>query len=343
MLLPSANEAANVLAEHISGNIEEFANLCNKRAEELGCETLHFVNANGMHDENHYCSAYDLYLVAKECQKYDIFNEIVKTKTYTLPSTNLYSGKRIIENTNELLFSGTYYYEYCTGIKTGHTTSAGECLVASSSYNNIDLISVVLGGKEYNSVGLNDRFYDTKNLFEFTYENYSIKEIAKYGDSVATMNVGKATEDSRVLDVIVDTNISTIVPDSIDKESIPTNVVINDEIVAPIEENQVLGQITYYVDGLEYTTNLIASHSVKKLPYAKYNMIVMFSLIVILFVFAMILKILKRYRKIVLIIEIIFLIITCIGTICFVKNNMNNSITKIDLAPNFVQNQQSVY
>ena len=110
LLLPSANEAANVLAEHISGSIEEFAKLCNNRAKELGCENLHFVNANGMHDENHYCSAYDLYLVAKECRKHEVFNEIVKTKTYDLPSTKIYPWKRTIKNTNELLLPGTYYY-----------------------------------------------------------------------------------------------------------------------------------------------------------------------------------------------------------------------------------------
>lgn len=137
LLIPSANEAANVLAEHVSGSIEDFAALCNKRAKELGCETLHFVNPNGMHNEDHYCSAYDLYLIAKECRKNEIFNEIVKTKTYSLPSTKVYPGTRTLKTTNEMLLPGTYYYSYCTGIKTGHTTPAGECLVASSEYNNI--------------------------------------------------------------------------------------------------------------------------------------------------------------------------------------------------------------
>ncbi len=156
LILPSANEAANVLAEHVSGSVESFAQLCNDRAKQLGCETLHFTNANGMQDENYYCSAYDLYLIAKECRKHEIFNDIVKTKTYTLPSTDIYPNKRTIKTTNELLLSGKYNYEYCTGIKTGYTTLAGECIVASSSCNNMDLISVVLGGKQVNDKGLND-------------------------------------------------------------------------------------------------------------------------------------------------------------------------------------------
>ena len=179
LLIPSANEAANVLAEHVSGSVEAFAELCNNRAKELGCETVHFVNPNGLHNEEHYCSAYDLYLIAKECQKYEAFNEIVKTKSFTLPATKIYPKQdRTFQNTNSLILpnSSSYYYPYCTGIKTGHTTPAGECLVASSSHNNINLISVVLGGGT-NSKGLNERFYDTKQLFDFTYNNYSIKEI----------------------------------------------------------------------------------------------------------------------------------------------------------------------
>lgn len=299
LLLPSANDAANVLAEHISGSIEAFAELCNSRAKELGCENLHFVNANGMHDENHYCSAYDLYLIAKECRKHEIFNEIVKTKSYTLPATGTYPEKRIIENTNELLLSGTYYYPYCTGIKTGHTTPAGECLVASSSYNDLELISVVLGGELTNSQGLNERFYDTKVLFEFCYNNYSIKEIAKYGDIATTVNVEKATKDTAVLDIIVDSDISAVVPNDINKENVSSTISIKDDIVAPIQQNQVLGEITYHADGLVYTTNIIASHPVEKLPYALYNSIVILSLIIVFAVFFIIRKKLKKHKKVI--------------------------------------------
>ena len=340
LLLPSANEAANVLAEHISGSIEAFSELCNTRAKELGCETLHFTNANGLHDENHYCSAYDLYLIAKECQKYEIFNEIVKTKNYSLPSTQKYAGTRIIKNTNELLFSGTYYYSYCTGIKTGHTTPAGECLVASSSNNNLNLISVVLGGKEKNSHGLNERFYDTKNLFEFTYNNYSNKKIAQYGDVVASINVGKATNETKMLDAIVDTDISTIVPNEIEKNNIKGTISINENIVAPIKENQVLGKIDYYADGLVYTTNIIASHKVEKLPFFRYNIIVLIVLGATFMVLIIILKISKKNKKIVLVIEIIFLICAGIGGYSFIKNNLENSKTIITPTENITVQSQ---
>lgn len=332
LLLPSANEAANVLAEHVSGSVEDFVELCNTRAKELGCETLHFVNTNGIHDSNHYCSAYDLYLIAKECRKYDIFNKIVKTKSFTVPATKIHpASDRIFKNTNELLQSGKYYYAYCTGIKTGHTTQAGECLVASSSYNNIELISVVLGGKELNSSGYNERFYDTKQLYEFIYDNYSIKDIANYGDVVAEINVGKATEETKKLDVMVDTDISTIIPNSIDKDNIKISISIDENIVAPIEKNQVLGKITYNADGLVYTTNLIASHSVEKIPYGIYNIIVVSVIGVILLIFIILKSKFKKRRKIVFIIKSIILIIIGISMIFIIQEGNKKSITEINI------------
>lgn len=286
LLVPSANEAANVLAEHVSGSVEAFAELCNNRAKELGCETLHFVNPNGLHDDNHYCSAYDLYLIAKECEKHEIFNEIVKTKSFTLPITNVYSRRdRTFTNTNLLILpnSSSYYYPYCTGIKTGHTTPAGECLVASSSHNNINLISVVLGG-EINNKGLNERFFDTKQLFDFTYDNYALKDIINKNHVITNVNVKNATKETASLDVIVNVDISTIVPNDIDINNIRSSVELDDNISAPIKQNQVLGKITFYADGLNYTTDLIASHAVEKLPFWLYNIIVGGSILLVLII-----------------------------------------------------------
>lgn len=297
LLIPSANEAANVLAEHISGSVESFAELCNNRAEELGCETLHFVNPNGIHDEEHYCSAYDLYLIAKECRKYDVFNEIVKTKSFTVPATNVYPKKdRTYKNTNSLIQPNekNYYYEYCTGIKTGHTTPAGECLVASSSYNDIDLISVVLGGGT-NSKGLNERFYDTKQLFEFTYDNYSLKQIANKNQVITNINVNKATKETAELDIIIDTDIKSIAP--IDMENIEKTFILNDNIEAPIMQNDVLGKVTFKADGLNYTANIVASHNVEKIPYWIYNSIFVGAVLLIIIIITVISKKSKKHRR----------------------------------------------
>ena len=326
LLLPSANEAANVLAEHVSGSVEEFVELCNKRAKELGCENLHFTNTNGLHDEDHYCSAYDLYLIAKECQKHDIFNEIVKTKKFTVPATSVHpANDRTFENTNELLLSGKSYYEYCTGIKTGHTTPAGECLVASSSYNGMNLISVVLGGKQSNSLGYNERFYDTKQLFEFANENYSIQNIADKGDIVANITVGKATKETSSLDAIVLDDISTVVPNNINKDTVERTITIDENIEAPITQNQILGSITYSADGLEYTTNIVASHSVDKLPYYKYNIIVVTVLVLSFIIILVLIRVFKKHKAIALIIIIFMIIGEAFGIINILNEGERNS------------------
>ena len=291
LLIPSANEAANVLAEHVSGSIEAFAQLCNNRAKELGCENLHFVNPNGIHDDNHYCTAYDLYLIAKECKKYQEFNDIVRQESFTVPATDIYPYyDRYYENTNLLIqrFSWNYYYPACTGIKTGHTSQAGECLVSSCTLDHFNIISVVLGGEEENSIGLNDRFYDTRQLFDFVKNNYSYKEIVHKGDVLATINVDKATKETSSLDVIVNTSIWAIVPNTMDMNEIPTYVYLPDEIEAPVMQFQKMAKVTYKVDGQNYTADMIASHTVEKIPYWIHNTIV---LCIILFVIALIILI----------------------------------------------------
>ncbi len=328
LLLPSSNEAANALAEHVSGSIEEFAKLCNERAKELGCENLHFVNPNGIHDENHYCTAYDLYLIAKECRKHDVFNRIVKTKSFILPSTNVYPKRdREFNNTNELLLQGKYYYSNCTGIKTGFTTPAGECLIASSSFNNLEFISVVLGGKSQNSKGLNERFYDTRQLFDFGYENYSIKDIANYGDVVETLRVGKATKETAQLDVISDADISTILPKDINKNDIRTDIVLYSKIEAPLVQDQILGHIDYYADGLVYRAQLIASHPVEKVNYKLYYSIIFGVLLMTFLILVTLLRKKKKLRRLIAILGILVIIGEGVGVFYIYKELEETSMT----------------
>ena len=148
MLVHSANEAANVIAEHVSGSIEEFAKLMNDKAKEIGCTRSNFVNANGIQNENHYSTAYDMALIAKYCMKNDKFREIVGTQECKLPATNIYPNVRTFKNNNNLIDKNDkYYYEYCIGGKTGYTKEAKNCLVAMSKKDNMELISVVLKGE----------------------------------------------------------------------------------------------------------------------------------------------------------------------------------------------------
>ena len=149
--------ASNVLAEYICGNISDFVDLMNARAEELGCTDTYFANPSGYPSETMYTTARSLYLITAECLKYDAFREIVSAASYTIPATNI-SRARTLINTNFLLSQNLdlnsdgddseenpYYYEHATGIKTGHTKSAGYCLVSSAEKEGHELIVVVLG------------------------------------------------------------------------------------------------------------------------------------------------------------------------------------------------------
>ena len=173
LLIKSANEAANVIAEYIAGSTDNFANIMNEKAVELGCKNTHFVNANGVHDDNHYTTASDLAIIAEYCMKNETFLKIVATESYTLPATPQYpSDDRILENSNSLQIPGhRYYYPYAIGMKTGFTSQAKNCLIAASKKDDLELISIVLHAEQTED-GKSARYCDSISLLEYGYNNY---------------------------------------------------------------------------------------------------------------------------------------------------------------------------
>lgn len=195
MLIHSANEAANVIAEHISGSIQNFSNVMNVKAKEIGCLDSNFVNPNGMHDENHYSTAYDLAVITRYCMKNEKFREIVTKMECSLPQTELWKEPRIYKNTNSLLISNNrYYYPYCVGGKTGFTTPAKNCLTSSSNKDGFETISVVLHA-EATEDGLSARYTDTIKLFEYGYNNYNINDILEEYDLIEYEEESKIKND----------------------------------------------------------------------------------------------------------------------------------------------------
>ena len=265
LMLPSANDAAFVLADHIGGSVENFSAMMNEKAAELGCKNTNFVNPNGIHNESHYSTAYDLYLIANYAMKNPIFKEIVKTKEYTLAPTNIHpETDRVIKNTNELLFEdNSNYYPYADGIKTGTTTQAGKCLVSQSSRDGLDFIAVVLGGQGVNS----NRFQDATKLFNYGYDNYTLTKIIDKDSVIDTVEVKKATKETKMLDVAIDDSITVMNHKSLDINQIIPEVKIDEELIAPIAKGQKIGSIKYKVDDIEYSANLIAASDVLKRNY----------------------------------------------------------------------------
>ena len=264
LMLKSANDAAYVLAEHVGGSVEGFSEMMNKKAEELGCKNSHFVNPNGIHNSNHYTTAYDMYLIAKYAMKNEEFVKIVSTYQHTLSATNKYSkNDRIMKNTNSFVNpSSRYYDENVKGIKTGTTLQAGNCLITSTSKNGFDVITVVLGAKTSES-----KFSETKKMFNYVFDNYEFTQIHKKGDVIKNIEVEKATKETKSLNLVISDDIKSINNIKIKAEEIEPEISLNDEIIAPISKGQELGTIKYTVDGLEYNAKLLAENDVIKKTY----------------------------------------------------------------------------
>lgn len=264
LMVPSANDAAYVLAEYIGGTVNGFANMMNQKALELGCKNTHFVNPNGIHDDAHYSTAYDLYLMANYAMQNESFRKIVSTTTYTLPATNKYpSEDRVLNTTNDLIkpSSKKYYYKYAVGIKTGYTSAAGNCLVSKASRDGLEFISVTLGGTTTSS-GLNARYADTAELFDYAYDNFTLTKLNDANDIIKTIEIENATKETKSLDLLIQDSITVINNKKTDTESIIPEIKLNENLMAPIAKGDIVGTIQYTVDDVEYSSKLLASSDV---------------------------------------------------------------------------------
>lgn len=262
LLVHSANDAANVLAEYVGGSFESFVSMMNTKVHELGLNDSHFTNTFGMHDENHYTTAQDLATIMQYCIKNEDFRKIAGKASCAIPATNKYDVRKY-HSTNELILPNhNNYYSYLTCGKTGYTSQAGDCLVSCSYKDNLELICVILGGKMVN--GNSTRFSETKTLFEYGYNNYSIKTLWNENDIVTTLSIQNGTKDTKNLDLLASSSIQALLKNSLLESELPFETNLKEEIKAPIEEGESLGNITYTIDGITYQTDLIASHSVQK-------------------------------------------------------------------------------
>lgn len=175
VMLSSANECAYAVAEHVGGTVENFVDMMNAKAQELGCETTHFVNPHGLFDENHYTSCYDMALIAKAAYENETFRIITGTARYTIPPTNKHEEETPLLNHNEMLYPWQhlkYRYEYCTGGKTGYTNVARTTLVTFAEKDGMKLVCVVMRTESPS------QWTDSTNLFNYAFDNFQLFNIA---------------------------------------------------------------------------------------------------------------------------------------------------------------------
>ncbi len=269
ILLPSANEACNVVAYAVSGSIEDFVALMNERAAELGMTGTHYVNTHGLHDDNHYTTAWDVYLVSLEAMKNETFREIVAAEEYFVPPTNV-SEQRHFYNTNALLsnlkYRG-YVYQPAIGIKTGSTGEAGYCLSSAAEKDGRTLYCVVLGAqlvKQADESYKRMNYSESSRLLEWGYDNFSYRTILETSDPLAQVEVTLSDTD-HVL-VRTEGSLSALLPNDLDISDFEQTIELySDSIEAPVSEGQVLGQINLSLDGEDYgSLSLVALNDVER-------------------------------------------------------------------------------
>lgn len=265
MLIPSANDAANALAEHVGGSIESFGTMMNTRAKELGCTGTNFTNPSGLQQEEHYTTTRDLYLIAKAAYSKSIIKKIIGTVSYTLPSTNAYSGDaRIFTTTNYMTRKNMskYYCDYCIGGKTGYTGDAKNCVIEYAQKDGIELIAIVMGE---NAKVKGQKFLDAKEMFEYAFEKYENKKIASKGEVYESIKINNATKETKELNLLFkeDINILSLKEDKININNLEKSIeYIN--IKAPLQKGQTIGKISIEYDGIKYETDLIAENEVQE-------------------------------------------------------------------------------
>lgn len=249
-VVASANDAAVALAEHLSGSEDAFVEQMNERAKELGMNDTVFKNCNGLDEEGHVTSANDVAIMSRELTKHE------KIFDYTsIWLDNLRGGETQIVNTNKLLKT----YNGITGLKTGTTDDAGCCMSATATRGDVSLIAVVLGcntGKE--------RFADAAALLDYGFANIAVKELNIPQDMPNSIDVNGGMEKS--VDLRCEVN-SNVVVDKSENADIKTELDLPESLDAPIEQDQVVGTLTFTVNGETQSFDITAEQAVEQTSF----------------------------------------------------------------------------
>ena len=281
LLIASANETANIIAENLFSGKEEFMKEMNKMAAEAGARNSTFTNPCGIDeyekDADHYSTARDLALIAKECLTFPTFREIVgQKKLDMLRPTNKHNKWNVLSNTNKMLDQS---YNYgpdtgddrnqftVTGLKTGSTMRAGANFVASAvNKDGLELISVILG---VNNKPGRTVFDFTETLLRAGYENYSNQLIIDRNEIIKKVVVQDAADNGQ-LDLVTNGKVEAILPNDKKLWKIDEKVTIKENLKAPVTKGTVLGNIAYTLDGVNIgKVDIVSSRTIDQSMNAK--------------------------------------------------------------------------
>lgn len=222
IMVASANEAANAAGEYVSGSIDDFVALMNERAEEMGCKDTHFVNPNGLHDPQHYTSAYDLALISSHFFRNEMLSKIGNTARYHFEPTPTQPDDFYVNNKHKLI-TGEISYDGILGGKTGYTDDSRQTLVTCAEQNGMRLVCVVLIEESP------DQFTDTAELFDYGFQNFQVLNISeneeKYSiESAGFLQIGNDVFGRSKPILSIDTDSYVIIPNTVSFQDLDSEI-----------------------------------------------------------------------------------------------------------------------
>ncbi len=261
VLLSSFGDCSYLASIYYGGSVENFVDMMNAKAQELGLTGTSYANPVGLHDENNYTTVRDIYNLTLYALENETFKEICETKRYTMTAS--LSGKRTLTTTNFLQDNNTnYYYPYAHGVKTGYTTEAGRCLVSTASNNGYNYICILM--KCPVSKTKRYEFAESADLYRWAFKNFSFKEVATSNEPVCEMPV-ELSLDTDFVPLYFKEPFVSVLPNAADDSTIVIKNHLNQESTeAPIEKGQVLGYAeVIYAEKVIGKVDLVAGNSVK--------------------------------------------------------------------------------
>lgn len=261
MLIVSANETANILAENICPTRKDFVDLMNKKAAEIGALNTNFVTTCGAHDPNHYSTVGDFAKITRYAMQIPKFREIVCKSSYQMSPTNKHSRWDPLYSTNKLLGQSSEFFTDVIGIKTGYTSQAGNNLASAAiKSDGMELISVVFG--VFGPNAKKDVLTYSKQLLEYGFRNYSLQSMVKSNEVIKSVDVPNSSSGLKLYLVTAE-EFKCLLPKDMSLNKPQRSVHIDNNIKAPISKGQVLGFIEYRNDNISLgKVNLVASSAV---------------------------------------------------------------------------------
>ena len=248
----SANDAAVAIAEHLAGSEENFVDLMNKKANELGMVNSHFCNASGLDADGHFSTARDISVLGKELLKHSMI-----TKYTSIYMDSLKNGKVELVNTNKMV----RFYEGCNGLKTGTTDNAGSCLCCTATRNNMTLIAVSMGSKTSK-----DRFNTCRTLLDYGFAGWELIVPDLSNLNINSINVVDGKKNSA--EIKIESDFSSVLVPKNSSNKIETKLEMEDYIEAPAECGKCIGKVSCLLEGKEIlSSNIVVDDNIEKVDF----------------------------------------------------------------------------